>query len=228
MEKSRRLYTKITKLWATAWRPKEKLVRKKGIGYLMLYYILFVWWVMIFWIYPRSLKPSMGRFVKYFMQNHFHRFPRDFQVDYSIHTQEIDSVKRPVKWEKKNSLANFSSQQTNKQQICCCQLQYLSFGVRPLRLLRHILTPKCLPIQSFDWLNSRQLLSCKTFSMKKYKQNMTSKLIQFGWVKLIVELMSIFRQKRKSKPKNSIVKEEKHFSCKRQILHSGTADSHEY
>ena len=109
----------------------------------------------------------MGRFVNYFMQNHFHRFPRDFQVDYSIHTQEIDSVKRPVKWEKKNSLANFSSQQTNKQQICCCQLQYLSFGVRPLRLLRHILTPKCLPIQSFDWLNSRQLLSCKTFSMKK-------------------------------------------------------------
>jgi hypothetical protein len=36
-------------------------------------------------------------------------------------------------------------------------------------------------------------LSCKTFLMKKYKQNMTSKLIQFGWVKLIVELMSIIR-----------------------------------
>ena len=80
----------------------------------MLYYILFVWWVMIFWIYPRSLKPSMGRFVKYFMQNHFHRFPRDFQVDYSIHTQEIDSVKRPVKWEKKKFSRKFF-ESTNKQ-----------------------------------------------------------------------------------------------------------------
>ena len=166
----------------------------------------------------------MGRFVKYFMQN-FHRFLMEGFLGrlHNPHSTNRSRQKPREMRKKLISLANFSSQQTNKQEIRCC---HLSFGV--LRLLRHILTPKCLPIQSFDWLNSRQLLSCKTFSMKKYKQNRTSKLIQFGWVKLIVELMSIFRQKRKSKPKNSIVKEEKHFSCKRQILHSGTADSHEY
>ena len=174
MEKSRRLYTKITKLWATAWRPKEKLVRKKGIGYLMLYYILFVWWVMIFWIYPRSLKPSMGRFVKYFMQN-FHRFLMEGFLGrlHNPHSTNRSRQKPREMRKKLISLANFSSQQTNKQEIRCC---HLSFGV--LRLLRHILASKCLLTQSFDWSNSRQLLSrAKIFRWKiqtKYDEQIDS------------------------------------------------------
>jgi hypothetical protein len=157
-------------------RNDRKACQKERHLVLNVVLFLFVWWVMIFWIlifwiYPRSWKPSMGRFVQYFMQNHFHRFPME-GFSGRLHNPHSRNRSRQNSREMRKKKIS-----TNKQQICCCQLQYLSFGVRPLRLLRQILTSKCLPIRSFDWSNSRQLLS----RAKRFWWKNTNKIWRANW-----------------------------------------------